>query len=63
MTGARCGDEMRLRSHKTPPRRKGISTAVIPDGAPCAPIRNLELLGTGAVELEIPGSMLCIAPE
>ena len=23
MTGARCGDEMRLRSHKTPPRRKG----------------------------------------
>jgi hypothetical protein len=34
------------------------SITVIPDGAPCAPIRNPEV-----IFIEIPGSMLRIAPE
>jgi len=39
------------------------SFIVIPDGARRAPIRNLELIGTNASQIEIPGSMLRIAPE
>jgi hypothetical protein len=42
-------------------RGENRSNAVIPDGARCAPIRNLEIVLL--IPLEIPGSPLRGAPE
>src|SRR6266700_678104 len=42
---------MPSRSHESPFGCKGDKpSTVIPDGAPCAPIRNLEMFGPGAIQ-------------
>jgi hypothetical protein len=39
------------------------SITVIPDGAPCAPIRNLDLVLRRWNQFEIPGSLALRAPS